>query len=531
MLIKSKIPVGIVNTALFLPAILHRIDSHLIALDACSMLGLDISPSLALEAMTKDSDNTDEYGDEQVNFQAGMGKNYERLEFLGDCFLKMATTISLFTIMPSKVEFEYHVERMLLINNKNLFNHAVNRGLQEYIRSKAFDRRTWYPNMKLTKGKAPKANLKHNLADKSIADVCEAIIGAAYLTSADENMDMAVRAVTKMVKSKNHKMDTFQDYFKSYVVPSWQYSDRVPEVQRLAVASVKEKVGYAFESPSLLRSAFKHPEYLYETSIPHYQRLEFLGDALLDMVTVDYLFRHFPGADPQWLTEHKMAMVSNQFLACLCVKLQLHKHILVISSTILGQKTEYVANLERAELAAKENGQTARLDFWRDVPSPPKALADVMEALIGAMFVDSRYDYSVVQGFFDRFIRPYFVDMKLYDTFANKHPVTALSKRLQNDFGCTKWRLCSASVPCGVEQGFKALTQSDVVCALLVHEQVVEHATAKSGRYAKIACAKKAVSRFASLDGMAYRTAMGCDCKSEDIEGSKSPEENHGTAI
>ncbi|MBE3043366.1 hypothetical protein IMZ48_12510, partial [Candidatus Bathyarchaeota archaeon] len=79
------------------------------------MMGLKIRPNLALEAMTKDSDNSDDTSEEQVNFQAGMGNNYERLEFLGDCFLKMATTISLFSKCPDENEFIYHVERMVMI--------------------------------------------------------------------------------------------------------------------------------------------------------------------------------------------------------------------------------------------------------------------------------------------------------------------------------------------------------------------------------------------------------------------------------
>ena len=104
------------------------------------MLRLEVDPHLALEAFTKDSDNTDEHRAEQVHFQRGMGKNYERLEFIGDCFLKMATSISIFAQHPDNDEFEYHVKRMLLICNKNLFSNAVKNGLHEYIRSQGFSR-------------------------------------------------------------------------------------------------------------------------------------------------------------------------------------------------------------------------------------------------------------------------------------------------------------------------------------------------------------------------------------------------------
>jgi endoribonuclease Dicer len=61
-----------------LPAIIHRFESYLISLEACKVLDLKVSPALALEALTKDSDNSEEHGEEKINFKSGMGPNYER---------------------------------------------------------------------------------------------------------------------------------------------------------------------------------------------------------------------------------------------------------------------------------------------------------------------------------------------------------------------------------------------------------------------------------------------------------------------
>ncbi|KJZ74550.1 hypothetical protein HIM_06146 [Hirsutella minnesotensis 3608] len=378
----SKLPIGVVSMALIVPVMMYRLDSMLITLEACKLLDLDLRPALALEALTKDNSNTEEHDQEQIEFQVGMGANYERLEFLGDAFLKMATTISLFTLIPNSDEFEYHVERMLLVCNKNLFNHAVDRKIQEYVRSKSFDRRTWYPNMPLKKGKMLKTEVWHSLSDKSIADVCEAMIGAAFVSGADAgDMDLAVKAVTKMVRGKNHKMTRFSDYYQSYQMPPWQ-SAPASAAQRAAVESIYKTTGYRFQWPNLLRSAFKHPSYPYE-NVPNYQRLEFLGDSLLDLVIVDYLFRRFPEADPQWLTEHKMAMTSNHFFGCLCVQLGLHKHLLMTTSALVGQISDFVV----------ADGE-ARRDFWLATSPPPKALSDMLEALVGALFVDSGYEYG-----------------------------------------------------------------------------------------------------------------------------------------
>ena len=46
----------------------------------------------------------------------------------------------------------------------------------------------------------------------------------------------------------------------------------------------------------------------------------------------------------------------------------------------------------------------------------------MLEAYIAAIFVDSDFDFGVIENFYSQHIRPFFVDMSLYDTFANKHP-------------------------------------------------------------------------------------------------------------
>lgn len=122
------------------PAIITRLESYLITMEACEDIGLTIKPELALEAFTKDSNNTEEHRAEQIQLQRGMGRNYERLEFIGDCFLKMATSISIFSTSPEDNEFEFHVKRMVLICNKHLLETAMQTKLYESVRSMGFSR-------------------------------------------------------------------------------------------------------------------------------------------------------------------------------------------------------------------------------------------------------------------------------------------------------------------------------------------------------------------------------------------------------
>jgi endoribonuclease Dicer len=49
----------------------------------------------------------------------------------------------------------------------------------------------------------------------------------------------------------------------------------------------------------------------------------------------------------------------------------------------------------------------------------------MVEAYLGAVFVDSNFDFKVIEDFYKRHVKPYFEDMAIYDTFANKHPTVS----------------------------------------------------------------------------------------------------------
>ena len=174
-------------------------------------------------------------------------------------------------------------------------------------------RRTWYPQgLKMLSGKGHKLAeqklRKHHLGEKTIADVCEAIIGAALLSYKDtDDRDMAVRAVTALVCSEDHTMVNWAAYYESYKKPEYQV--QTPRTTQLELARIiEQKDNYHFKHPRLLYSAFLHPSYpaTFSDRIPCYQRLEFLGDSLLDMASINFLFHRHPDRDPQWLTEHKV---------------------------------------------------------------------------------------------------------------------------------------------------------------------------------------------------------------------------------
>ncbi|KAJ6133995.1 dicer-like protein 1 [Penicillium sp. IBT 18751x] len=494
----SSIPLTIVTSCLAFPAIISRLESYMIVMEGWQS-GI-------------------------IEVQRAMGKNYERLEFLGDCFLKLGTTISLFAQKPDDDEYDYHVHRMCLICNKNLFNTAIKLHIPGYIRSRGFSRNTWYPpGLTLLHGRnyVPhiEAESTHNLSEKSIADVCEALIAASLLScSEDHRFDLAVQAVTLLVDNENHTATRWADYLSSYTKPTWQLQVADAAEQDLA-KQVFQKLGYRFKYPRLLRSAFTHPSFpLFYAKVPCYQRLEFLGDALLDMVCIEFLYHRYPDKDPQWLTEHKMAMVSNKFLSALAVRLGLHRHLQYVGGALQGLISHYAEDIQIAEAEAD-----GAMDYWLGTRDSPKCLADMIEAYAGAIFVDSEFDFTVVETFFTAHMRPFFKHMSLYDTFANKHPTTFLHAQLTNVYGCTNYCLRTGEIP--ERDGEKP----NILAAVMVHGHSIANAVETSGRYAKVRASEQALLAVQGLLRSDFRLKYGCDCESVDTKDLEELE--IGTAV
>jgi endoribonuclease Dicer len=134
-------------------------------------------------------------------------------------------------------------------------------------------------------------------------------------------------------------------------------------------------------------------------------------------------------------------------------------------------------------------------------------LPDIVEAYIGAIFIDSGFNYSVVQAFFDKHIRPFFVDMTIYDSFANNHPTTVLHHSLSQIYGCQAYQLLCEQVDSNVIGG-----KPKVMAGLMVHRTLVASVVGESGRYAKERVSKMANSELHGLTIKEFRHKFECGC-------------------
>ena len=110
--------------------------------------------------------------------------------------------------------------------------------------------------------------------------------------------------------------------------------------------SLEKAIGYDFKDESLLLTAVTHPTYANEHRTESYQRLEYLGDAILDFVVAEDLFARFPGADEGVLTTKRIAAVSATPLMKKARELGFEKYIKVAQhvnlDSVLGDVFEAV---------------------------------------------------------------------------------------------------------------------------------------------------------------------------------------------
>ena len=139
---------------------------------------------------------------------------------------------------------------------------------------------------------------------------------------------------------------------------------------------LEERIGYHFDNQMLLRQAVTHSSFTNEQKINkygHYERLEFLGDAVLEVVSSDFLYHEYPEEPEGKLTKMRASMVCEPALAFCAKDIELGNFLL------LGKGEESTGGRERESI-----------------------VSDVMEAVIGAIYLDGGIEPA--KDFIYRFI-------------------------------------------------------------------------------------------------------------------------------
>lgn len=147
-------------------------------------------------------------------------------------------------------------------------------------------------------------------------------------------------------------------------------------ITKYPLERLEEKIGYCYKKKELLQQALTHSSFANEQKINKsrdYERLEFLGDAVLELVSSEFLFHSNPDLPEGKLTRLRASMVCEPSLAYCARDLELHEYIR------LGKGEEMTGGRHRDSI-----------------------ISDVMEAVIGSLYLDG--GFQAAHDFIHRFI-------------------------------------------------------------------------------------------------------------------------------
>ena len=171
------------------------------------------------------------------------------------------------------------------------------------------------------------------------------------------------------------------------------------------ISMLQDRIGYQFQDEKLLKQAITHSSFTNEqriNKIGHYERLEFLGDAVLELVSSEYLFHEHTDMPEGQMTKVRASMVCEPALAFCATDLELGKFIL------LGKGEENTGGRGRDSI-----------------------ISDVMEAIIGAIYLDGGFEPA--KKFIYRFILSDLEKKRLfYDSKSNLQEL--IQSKLKKEF-------------------------------------------------------------------------------------------------
>ncbi|XP_057785213.1 endoribonuclease Dicer homolog 1-like [Salvia miltiorrhiza] len=428
------LPGSLVRGAQRLPSIMRRIESMLLAVQLKDIINYPVPATKILEALTAASC--------QETFC------YERAELLGDAYLKWVVSRFLFLKYPQKHEGQLTRMRQQMVSNIVLYQYALVKGLQSYIQADRFAPSRWaapgvlpvfdedtkedsslffdqevnsdgsfrrkhedeYEEDEMEDGELESDSSSYRvLSGKTLADVVEALIGVYYVEGGKH-------AANHLMRWTGIDIDFDLKEINYSIVPN-----SVPDnILRTVDFDALEKVlNMQFSDKGLLVEAITHASRP-SSGVSCYQRLEFVGDAVLDHLITRHLFFTYTDLPPGRLTDLRAAAVNNENFARVAVKHNLHLHLRHGSSALEKQIRDFVKEVQ------VELSKPGFNSFGLGDCKAPKVLGDIVESIAGAIFLDAGCNTALVWKVFQPLLDP----MVTPETLP-MHPVRELQERCQ----------------------------------------------------------------------------------------------------
>lgn len=404
LLIHVDFPIDVLKALYLLPSVMHRMESLMLA----SQLRQEISSqfsypcvpvTLILEAIT--------------TLRCCEDFSFERLELLGDSVLKYTLSCHLFLKYPEKHEGQLSSQRSDIVCNAMLHKLGICRNIQGYIRDAAFDPRRWTaPGQVLNRPSPCECTISEEnpfeisdasdiiigkscddghrwICSKTISDCVEALIGAYYVGG---GLRAAILVMNWLGIDVNIEVDLAEKFKMSKNIIC--IDSKSTEIETL-----ESKIGYEFTTKGLLLEAITYASHYVKGPSYCYQRLEYLGDAALDILITWYLYNTYTDIDPGELTDLRSAAVNNETFARCAVKYSIQDHLQNASTSLLKQIEEYIDRLKQAidneDLSSLNNSSKG-----------PKVLGDMVESIAGAILIDTKLDVDKVWKIFQPLLSP-----------------------------------------------------------------------------------------------------------------------------
>ncbi|URE18932.1 ribonuclease 3-like protein [Musa troglodytarum] len=187
---------------------------------------------------------------------------------------------------------------------------------------------------------------------------------------------------------------------------------------RRAVTEIERLLGYVFRDHSLLAEALTHSSYPDHRS---YQRLEFVGDAALSLAITNHLYLTNPDLGPGRLSALRAANISTEKLARVAVRHRLYR-FLRRNSHALDQMVFDFTNLVMVE----REEEIGWAPYGGSTVKAPKVLADIVESIAGAVYVDCNFDLELLWKVFRGILEPIITSENM-----DEQPVTTLYELCQ----------------------------------------------------------------------------------------------------
>ncbi|XP_077410013.1 ribonuclease 3 isoform X2 [Vanacampus margaritifer] len=271
----------------------------------------------------------------------------ERLEFLGDAVVEFLTSVHLYYLFPTLEEGGLATYRTAIVQNQHLAMLAKKLELDRFMLY------AHGPDL------CRESDLRH-----AMANCFEALIGAVYL---EGGLDEARQLFGRLLFNGQDLRDVWLHYPPHPLQVQEPQTDRQlietsPVLQKLT--NFEESIGVLFTHVRLLARAFTLRTVGFNhLTLGHNQRMEFLGDSIMQLVATEYLFIHFPDHHEGHLTLLRSSLVNNRTQAKVAEELGMQEF------AITNDKTK------------------------RPVALRTKTLADLLESFIAALYIDKDLEF------------------------------------------------------------------------------------------------------------------------------------------